>query len=537
MLKVLGSTRGEHSPKPQQQSPVHRFLDNLAYLADHEKGGPTTSAIGLEDAPERFNFWIASNEPKQSVKSAVFLTSFLQDVRVIADSTPARRDSLEEKATHRCINFAKNRVKKEAKILVKDITKCMKYFTSPDGQYNQMGLRIAPDLTCMLDAELSRWLKRFQETEPLELCYLAYGERDSPMMRQLGRQLPPQDELSPMNPLSAAIKDVVHRLGRLAHHVRAPHQLIEDVLNHTGLRNVLEEFQVHSIPSCLVIDRPHAEPSIHIYNIMTRMLPSDGFNARYREAADIMNQRLDIVTRFKNIYDDKNFSPLMHAEIQVLEHFWERRKFFEDDRYIGCSKPACYCCHMYIQHHPAGCAVPQTSRNVYLNWGLKMLPQGSRNPEYKHQRDILNEMAKSIRKDALDQILRKTSAPPWHPDSQTGFTLRAPSVQDEALQTTDQAPLAEVMRMVDLGKSRLCRYIWWQRGIYAVDLVLTETADLATDSDSSQPDSVGCYASGSRHSSVASMSDDSKRRMRKLSWPVIEDSDDDSDSSSGGAML
>ncbi len=70
MLKILGSTRGEHSAKPEQPSPVHRFLDNLAYLSDHVKGGSTTSAIGLENAPKRFNFWIASNEPKQSDKSA-----------------------------------------------------------------------------------------------------------------------------------------------------------------------------------------------------------------------------------------------------------------------------------------------------------------------------------------------------------------------------------------------------------------------------------------------------------------------------------
>ncbi|KAJ3573767.1 hypothetical protein NPX13_g4579 [Xylaria arbuscula] len=440
MLKILGSTRGEHSPKPQQQSPVHRFLDNLAYLADHDKGGSTTSAIGLEDAPDRFNFWIASNEPKQSVKSSIFLASFLQDVRVIADSTNGRRKSLEEKATHRCINFAKNRVKKEAKMLARDITKCMGCFTNPE------------------DTELCEWLKRFQETEPLELCYMAYRERDSPMKGRLDGQLSPYNDSCTMDRRSVAIKDVVHRLGRLAHHVRAPHQVIEDVSNQPGLRNVLDEFQVHFIPSHLVVDRPNAEPNIHIHSILTRMLPCDGFNAEYREAADTMNRRFDIVKRFKDT-------------------FWST--FGEGG-----------------------------SSSRMIGW----LPQGSRDPEYKHQRDILNEMAKSIREDALDQILRKTSAAPWHPDSQTGFTLRVPSVQGEVLQTTiDQAPLTDAMRMVDL--------------------------DLATDSDESQPSSTGGYASGSRHSSAASMSDDSKRRMRKLSWPVIEDSDDDSDSSSGGAML
>ncbi|KAI0433243.1 hypothetical protein F5Y09DRAFT_299436 [Xylaria sp. FL1042] len=493
LLRILGKTRGEHSPRPEHHSPVHRFLDNLAYLVDHEKGGSTTSAIGLENAPERFNFWIASNEPKKSVKSASFLTSILRDVRIIADSPTDVRASLQKKLVRDCIVFAKQRVKKEAKMLTVDIIRCVRLLIGPE------------------DIELCRWIRRFQETEPPELCYLAYRERDSPMMKRLSRHLQVHGDLSVIDGDCVVIKNFIHRLGRLTHHIRAPQQIIEDVSNHAGLRNVLDEFQVHSIQPQPVVDRPLSEPDIHIYSIMNRMLPCNGFNAQYREAADIMNQRFDLVTRFKKEYDSKNFSPLMHAEIQVLEHFWGKRQFFDDDRYIGCSKPACYCCHLYMQHHPARCVVPQTSRNVYLNWGLRALSQGSRDAEYTHQRDILNEMVKSIRKDALDQILRKTSAAPWHPDSQTGFTLRASSVRDEAQQSSGQAPFIDVARMVDL--------------------------DMATDLDESQRGSVSCYASDSRRSTVASLSDDSTQDLRDLSWSVDENEDGGSDSSSGGARL
>ncbi|KAI0799501.1 hypothetical protein GGR55DRAFT_692588 [Xylaria sp. FL0064] len=514
LLKILGKTRGEHSPKPEQQSPVHRFLDNLAYLADHQKGGSTTSAIGLENAPEQFNFWIASNETKQSAKSAIFLASILKKVRTIADAPVGVRASLQEKLVRDCIIFAKDRVKKETKMLMKDITRCVRLFTNPD------------------DIELCRWLNQFQDMEPSELCYLAYRERDSLMMKRLSRHLPAHGDLSVIDGHFGAIKEFIHRLGRLAHHIRAPQQIIEDMSNHTGLRNVLDEFQVHSIRPQPAVDRPLSEPDIHIYSIMTRMLPSNGFNAQYKEAADFMNQRFNIVAQFRKQYDDKNFRPLVHAEIQVLEHFWGKRQFFNDDRYIGCSKPACYCCHLYMQYHPARCVVPQTSRNVYLNWGLKALPQGSRDAEYTHQRDILNEMANSIRKDALDQILRKTSAAPWHPDSQTGFTLRAPSIRDEALHSDGQATFTEASRMVDLGEYQsylvyLCDTRWG----------LTEIADMATDSNGSQSGSVSCNASDSTHSSLASLSDDSTRHLRNLSWTVDDDGGEESDSSSGGARL
>ncbi|KAI1295096.1 hypothetical protein F5Y03DRAFT_310112 [Xylaria venustula] len=492
LLRILGKTRGEHSPNPEQQNPVHRFLDNLAYLLDHDKGGLTTSAIGLEDASERFNFWVASNNPKHSIKSAAFLTSILHDLRKIADSPTSGRVLLQENLVRRCIVFAMHRVKKEAKMLYKLVTKCMRLLTSTE------------------DTELCQWLQQFKGAEPSEICFLAYQGRDSPMMKRLGRHLQPHGDLSVVDGQFVAIKDFIHRLGRLAHHIRAPQQIVEDVSNHAGLRNILDEFQVHPIKPQLTIDRPQAEPDIHIYSIMNRMLPCGEFDARYREAADAMNQKYNIVSHFKKEYNNKSFAPLMHAEIQVLEHFWGKRQFFNDDRYIGCSKPACYCCHLYMQHHPARCVVPQTSRNVYLNWGLKALPQGSLDAEYIHQRDILNEMAKSIRKDALDQILRKTSAAPWHPDSQTGFTQRAPSVCDEA--SSEKAPKSlEAIRMVDL--------------------------DMATDSGESEPGSIGCYVAGSRRSSLASISEHSARDLHSVSWKRDKDSDEESDSSNGGARL
>ncbi|KAI1165423.1 hypothetical protein F5B18DRAFT_169012 [Nemania serpens] len=519
ILKILGNTRGEHS-SPPRESPAHRFLDNLAYLCDHDKGGSTTSAVGLENAPERFNFWVASNDPKQSAKSALFLEFILHDIRTIADSLEGEKASLQGKLVRRCLEFAKPRVKKEARLLTREITKCMRFFSSSK------------------DAELSKWLGRFREKEPEELCHLAYRERETPMMKRLRSHLQLGGDGQ-----SDAVKDIVHRLGRLAHHIRAPQQMIEDVSNHTGLRNTLDEFQVISIQPQPVVDRPPAESDIHIHSIVNRMLTC-GLDDRYKEAADIMNRRYDIVTRFKQEYENKNFKPLVHAEIQVLEHFWEKRQFFDDDRYIGCSKPACYCCHLYIQHHPAKCVVPQTSHNVYINWGLVALPQGTRDAEYKHQRDILNEMVKSIRSDALDQILRKTSAAPWHPDSQTGLTLRAPSIYNNgAHPSSGEEPRAGAMRMrmVDLGEchrpspSRSSMSGLHSRATSAdreIDVV-----DMTTDTDDSDAAGGDCDASDSRHSSWASISDASTRGLRDLSWIDDGESDSDSDSDTGGAKL
>jgi hypothetical protein len=135
MLKILGSTRGEHSPL-HQQSPVHRFLDNLAYICDYDKGGLATSAISLETTPEQYRFWIASNCPKCSAKSVPFLRDCLQSVRTITDSSAYEKVSLQEIFIRSCVQFAKRRVKKEAAMLMTEIKKCAAFFSSAEGRFN-----------------------------------------------------------------------------------------------------------------------------------------------------------------------------------------------------------------------------------------------------------------------------------------------------------------------------------------------------------------------------------------------------------------
>lgn len=133
MLNILGPTRGEHSPLPAPDA-LHRLLDNLAYICDHDKGGSATSAVGLEDARERYIFWIASNSPKHSAMSVSFLKDALNSVRVIASSPPGKRGSLQDKFIHKCVEFAKRRVKKETSLLMSDITKCTRLLKSLEGR-------------------------------------------------------------------------------------------------------------------------------------------------------------------------------------------------------------------------------------------------------------------------------------------------------------------------------------------------------------------------------------------------------------------
>ncbi|KAI0439825.1 hypothetical protein F4803DRAFT_553696 [Xylaria telfairii] len=420
LLRVLGQTRGDHSPRALEQ-PLYRLLDNLSYLCDYDKGGSTTTAIGLEDDPAKYKFWVASNDAKKAATNAKFLKTALSDVKAILTTPESSRIEAAERFTGRCLNHAKRRIEKEVKLLRREIEKCMA--KEPK------------------DTDLASLLQEFSGTKFSDLCHHAYSIRHKNLRRTLETESTDNgDNVTQQDP-SSGLNAVRHYLGRLAHHIRAPEQVLADFSNFSQLRNVIDEFEVAVVPfiacvkrpqyvqACIETDQPRSQIISHnqkqgdIFHMLNRMLPSGCSNLHdYRAALEVMERKYHIQDKISGQYKDDNFKPLVHAEIQVLEYFYSAQlRYFADARYIGCSKPACYCCHLYISHHPARIVEPQTSKKLYLNWGLRAL-SGADDPLYLQQRDILNKMVTTIREDALDQVIRKAGPTRWHADSQTGIT-------------------------------------------------------------------------------------------------------------------
>ncbi|KAI8944734.1 hypothetical protein F4801DRAFT_172088 [Xylaria longipes] len=420
LLRVLGQTRGDHSPRLQEQ-PLYRVLNNLSYLCDYDKGGSTTTAIGLEDDPAKYKFWVASNDAKKAAANAKFLKYALSDVKAIITVAERSRTEAAERFICRCLGHAKKRIEKEVKLLRREIQNCI---------VQKPG-----------DTELALLLQSFSRGESSDLCRHAYHIRHKTLPKTAETEYADSSDNVTRQDPSSGLNAVRHYLGRLAHHIRAPEQILADFSNFSQLRNVIDEFEVCVVPGVVCVKRPQyvqaciqTNPSrsqiisqnhkpADIFSMLNRMLPSGLSNSHdYRTALEVMERKYHIQDGVSRQYEDDNFKPLVHAEIQVLDYFYSaKRRYFDDARYIGCSKPSCYCCHLYILHHPARCVEPQTSKKLYLNWGLRAL-SGADDPLYLQQRDILNKMVITIREDALDQVIRKAEPIRWHADSQTGIT-------------------------------------------------------------------------------------------------------------------
>lgn len=217
-----------------------------------------------------------------------------------------------------------------------------------------------------------------------------------------------------------------HYIGRLGSHPRAAKWLVTAGLK---LPDLFDGFTIKRRPSL----RPSLKPSLlppptdHLTTldgILKRMLPKDSEGmAVYQEALRAMDTMFNIQESLFKVYQDKDFRPRIHAELILLEYFYkEQLAFVDDDRFIGCSKPACYCCYHYISQHP-GCFVrPQSHGIRYLNWLPPEPINIASKEEQTHQRDVLNKVIAQIRLDTLRQILQRRGASPWRPDSTTGIT-------------------------------------------------------------------------------------------------------------------
>lgn len=131
LLGVLGVTRGAHSTTTDRAigpdgMARRRLLQNLSYMCDFDKGGPTTTSIGLEERQDCYNFWVSSNKACFS-KIATFLRSTLEYVSELAKNKTETTEDMIQTLAIKCIQFARKRVSKESKLFFQAVNRCAKY--------------------------------------------------------------------------------------------------------------------------------------------------------------------------------------------------------------------------------------------------------------------------------------------------------------------------------------------------------------------------------------------------------------------------
>lgn len=257
----------------------------------------------------------------------------------------------------------------------------------------------------------------------INLCRFSYKQRTCHYLRALQRHI--GDESSALTNIESTRQGFLltrHYIGRLGSHLKAAKALIT-----AGYRmpDLFENFTIRTRLSSKSPLLPPPPDSLTTLNgIIKRMLPEGSEKvSRYQEALATMDSKFNIQGRLLAQYQDKDFKPRVHAELILLEFFNAiKRPFIDDDRFIGCSKPACYCCYHYISLHPGGFVRPSSHGIRYTSWRPPDLVNPADIEEKTLQRDVMNKLIAQVRLDALRHIEQRRGPSPWHPDSTTGIT-------------------------------------------------------------------------------------------------------------------
>lgn len=141
LLYTLGRTRGEHTCAvlSTQENVSHlplkelrrKFLSELAYACDYDKGGDTVTAIGLESTPQRYIFWVASNScPRRKI--IPFLRSLLARLKHVSDESAQLPPEGPVDIATLCIHFASPRIKKYRSHLSPLLRRCQGYLAETE---------------------------------------------------------------------------------------------------------------------------------------------------------------------------------------------------------------------------------------------------------------------------------------------------------------------------------------------------------------------------------------------------------------------
>lgn len=286
-------------------------------------------------------------------------------------------------------------------------------------------------LICDPDERLLQWLKSIRaalvSTDHREICQRMMHESLSPCMERLRRYITRDERTATATSRRSEFADARHFIGRLAYRIRAHERLIEDA---DELAYLFSSFEIRQVPLLESAPMPPRDEHTNLQSIINRMLHQDSEDHLEIETLlHRLNDATGLFGTFTNEYE--NCKPIVHAEVQVLEHFFRNGlQYLKRDRFIGCSKPACFCCALYFKYHRARVADGPSHQKVWLNWGPPLIENFQKDDKKSiGQRNLLNRMTASIREELLDQLLRRTPPPPWHPDSVTAISDR--TVQED----------------------------------------------------------------------------------------------------------
>jgi hypothetical protein len=233
-------------------------------------------------------------------------------------------------------------------------------------------------------------LKRLSEPPPsktlVDLVTLCYDMREAELKEIRGISKDADDDF----------RKLAHYIGRLGATRSSSNKVVEAMAIVPGLRQISKICIIKEAPKPrdVTIDRENMSP----YEIV-RAICTDSTSQNPLHIRSALQAIVDIDFPMNNndrvrttLASRRSITTRVHAELQIADKFSQPKsmEFVDDDKYIGCSKPACYFCYNWLSNHQHNYISPSTHN--------KIIP-GCRGPD-----NSINEAGAGILKDMYAKI-------------------------------------------------------------------------------------------------------------------------------------
>ena len=339
------------------ESAWHKFLDHLAFLCDWGRAGKTVASVGAQELDGRVVFRLSArrlNRDQAAIHLGRAIASLRASLELRGDGKLATGRAI---ASH-TIECSEDKVHNYHNRL-RDAFKGMDELCGdgPCQVYSKAQLK----LTC-LDADLVDYIRRnIPSCNQLEgLCSWPYAFRFDAAHRLLRLRLTQQR--------CERLSSIYHLIGRLGYWHKAAFSLVRNSIN---FADVLRRATV----SLLEVDESGSDPRPRLdrdlESLALRVLPN--FRGTALSSALVRSMRSS--TDLLNWFGDRSVKCRPHAEAVVTDWFFSTEaKFVDDDRYVGCSKPSCFCCVLYLKLHPAKMRPRPSHGKIWVQWSFPQSP-------------------------------------------------------------------------------------------------------------------------------------------------------------------
>ena len=151
-----------------------------------------------------------------------------------------------------------------------------------------------------------------------------------------------------------------------------------------------------------------------------------------------------------NIYKDRwqslKLRTTVHAEMTILDHFYRHDlSFAHDKRYIGCSKPSCYCCGVYMAGHALKLEERPCHNNVWVKLSLPHQPSFAGIKGSKYSSSSLTNLHNIIKQKIKEELSCGTDIGRQRLfDSTTDLSASLPTIFNSMLLRSAESNLGEI---------------------------------------------------------------------------------------------